>query len=210
MKLPYSGGTAIRHKMDLATIKRGFLVPTTHHTLKRQYHLQQHYKKIYSLKMKAAMLSIAAMAVILLATSSQAARVCILIVYAYCREEVVYFIEICPLHRQGTQCAPVHVQPTTFSTATGSVSVYLPQEDPVPLANHGTFKPAGASSRAAIRSALLARHSTSIHALVSAHHARQVKLGMWTALVAFSPSSLSKRGLCYKGPVEIYQGRTAS
>ena len=153
------------------------------------------------------MLSIAAVAVILLATSSQAARVCILIVYAYCREEVMYFIEICPLHRQGTQSAPV--QPTTFSTATGSVSVHLPQQVPVPMANHGAAKPAGASrtSRAAIGSALLARHSTSIHALVSAHHARQVKLGMWTALAALFLSSLSKRG---KGPVEISQERTAS
>ena len=145
------------------------------------------------------MLSIAAVAVILLATSSQAARVCILIVYAYCREEVMYFIEICPLHRQWTQCAPV--QPTTFSTATGSVSVHLPQQTLVPMANHGTAKSASASSRAAIGGAFLARSSTSIHALVSAHHARQVKLGMWTALVAFSLfwAPLSRRGLCHRG-----------
>ena len=197
---------------DLATIKRGFLVPTIHHTLKRQYHLQQQLlnttRRFTQDEGSYAQYSSRGSH-----STGHLLSSCdgmFLIVYAYYREEVMYFIGICPLHRQWTQCAPV--QPTTFSTATGSVSVHLPQQTLVATANHGTAKSAGASSRAAIGSAFLARSSISIHALVSAHHARQVKLRMWTALVAFSPfwTPLSRRGLCHKGPVEISKGRTAS
>ena len=107
------------------------------------------------------------------------------------------------MHRQGTQTAAV--QPTTFSTATESVSVRFPPRPRAPMENHGTVTPANVNkTAAAIGNAFHVRSLTSIPALVCAHRAHQVKSAVWTA---FAASLFSKTGLCHMRPS---QGRAAS
>ena len=87
----------------------------------------------------------------------------------------------CIRHRQKTQSAVVQL--TTSLTATGSVSVLSPLRLLAPVANHGTATSAIVKdpNLLATSRALHLGSSTSLHVLVCAHRAHQVKSVTLTA-----------------------------